>query len=87
MSGPPEHANEDLFRPLRPASGWRLLAAVVIGPFAWLVAFLVVSWLVDETRTVQIGLLAALVSFLIGLVVLLVLRAGRNRERHRHERA
>lgn len=86
MSGPPRHV-EDRFRPLRPARGWRLTAAVIIGPLAWLLAFLVVGWLVEQSSAVEIGLLIALGSFLLGLVVLLVLYAARNRERRRYERA
>jgi Flp pilus assembly protein TadB len=84
MSGPPRHA-DDLFRPLRPASGWRLVAAVILGPFAWFVAFTVVAWLVEKSDAVEIGLLITLGSFVVGLIALLVLRAGRNRERRRYD--
>lgn len=85
MSGPPHHA-DDRFRPLRPASGARLVGAIVLGPFAWFLAFVAVAWLVDETDVIEVFLLITLCSILVALVVLLMLRAGRDRERRRYER-
>jgi len=84
MSGPPRHA-KDLFRPLRPATGLRFIAAVIIGPFLWLVAFLTVAWLVDETDIVEAFLLLTFGSFVVAFLVLLLLHARRNRERRRYE--
>jgi hypothetical protein len=84
MSGPPRHA-DDLFRPLRPARGWRFIAAIILGPLAWLIVFMVTAVLVERFDAIEIGLLIALCSFLVGLVVLLVLHAARNRERRRYE--
>jgi MFS superfamily sulfate permease-like transporter len=83
MSGPRRYA-DDHFRPLRPATGRRLLAAIIFGPFAWVVVFLVISWIVDATDAIEVGLLIAFGSFLVGLAVLPVLRAGRERERRRY---
>jgi len=86
MSGPPRHA-KDLFRPLRPARGWRFTLAVIVGPLTWLLAFLMIGWLVEKFDAVEIGLLIAFGSFVVGLILLLVLHTGRNRERRRYERS
>jgi len=41
----------------------------VVGPLLWLVGLLVVGLVVKQSRAVEIGLLAALVSFLVSLAV------------------
>jgi hypothetical protein len=76
---------EERFRPLRPASGWRLLLAMVLGPVAWIVAFVIAGWLVERTSVVEIGLLVTVASFVFAAVVLSVLRLGRLREERRYE--
>ena len=70
-------------RPLRPASGPKLIAALVLGPILWLVALMVASWLLDRTDAIELGLLLAAASFVFAAVVL-VLRLGRRREERRY---
>jgi hypothetical protein len=79
---------EDRFRPLRPASGLRLIAAIVLGPVAWAVALLVAAWLIEHTDAIEIGLLVTVGSFVVSAIVLSLLRLGRLREERRYsERA
>jgi hypothetical protein len=79
---------EDRFRPLRPASGLRLIAAIVLGPVAWAVALLVAAWLIEHTDAIEIGLLVTAGSFVVSAIVLSLLRLGRLREERRYaERA
>jgi hypothetical protein len=85
MSGPPEHADEH-FRPLRPAKGVRLVTAIVLGPLIWLLAFVITSWVLENTNAIEFGVIVAVGSFLGGVLVLIALRAGRDRERRRYER-
>ena len=82
----PEDANgfEDPFRPLRPASGPKLIAALVLGPILWLVVLLVASWLLDRTNAIELGLLITAASFAFAAVVLSLLRLGRRREERRY---
>jgi hypothetical protein len=77
---------EDRFRPLRPASGPRLIAAIVLGPVAWIVALVIAAWLVDRTDAIETGLLVTVASFLVSAIVLSVLRLGRRREERRYAR-
>jgi hypothetical protein len=72
------------FQPRRPASRGRLLAAFVFGPLLWLVALAVVAWLFVNTTVIVLGLLVAAASFVVSLVVLAVLYAGRRREERRY---
>ncbi len=69
---------------MRPASGPKLIAALVLGPILWVVAFLLASWLLDRTDTIELGLLIAAASFVFAAVVLSVLRLGRSREERRY---
>lgn len=85
MSRHPEHADEH-FRPLRPAKGVRLVTAIVLGPLVWVIAFIATSAIFEQTDAIEIGLLVAMCSFVVGFVVLIVLRWGRDRERRRYER-
>jgi hypothetical protein len=78
-------AEEDLFRPLRPAKGARLVVAVVIGPIAWVIAWLVAAWLIEPTNAIEFGLLVTLGSFLFAVPVLGLLRWGRTRDERRFE--
>lgn len=77
---------QDLFQPLRPAHGVKFAAAVVIGPVAWIVAWLVAAWLIYETNAIEFGLMVTLASFLFALPVLGLLHHGRRREERRYER-
>jgi hypothetical protein len=79
---------EDRFRPLRPASGLRLIAAIALGPVAWAVALLVAAWLIEHTDAIEIGLLVTVGSFVVSAIVLSLLRLGRLPEERRYsERA
>ena len=77
-------ASVDRFRPLRPAQGWRLVAAFTLGPVAWVVALDIVAILLDHTDAIEFGLLVALASFAVSMIVLALLRAGRRREERRY---
>jgi hypothetical protein len=79
-------AERDLFEPLRPAKGTKLVLAAVIGPIAWVVAWLIAAWLIYRTDAIEFGLLVTIASFLIALPVLGLLAWGRNREERRFER-
>jgi divalent metal cation (Fe/Co/Zn/Cd) transporter len=72
------------FEPLRPVSRGRLILRLVYGPVLWLAAFTVVAWLFVSSRVIQAGLLVTVASFLIGLLVLAILRMGRRREERRY---
>lgn len=75
---------DERFRPLRPASRPKLIAAFVLGPVAWVVALLIVALVVARRDAIGIGLLVAGSSFVIAAVVLSLLRLGRLREERRH---
>jgi hypothetical protein len=79
------HGFEDPFRPLRPASRPKLIAAFVLGPILWVVALVVASWLLDRTNAIELGLLVTAASFVFAAVVLSLLRFGRQREERRYE--
>jgi uncharacterized protein DUF2530 len=85
VSRPPEHADEH-FRPLRPATGLRWIAAVILGPMVWLIAFLVTGLVFEQTDAIEGALIVTASGSAVGLVVLLVLRWARDRERRRYER-
>jgi hypothetical protein len=72
------------FRPLRPATRWRMVATAIVGPLLWVVALLVGAWLVARADVIEIGLLVAIGAFLLALPVLALLRAGRRREERRY---
>jgi membrane protein DedA with SNARE-associated domain len=75
----------DLFEPLRPASGTKLVLAAVIGPIAWVIAWMVAAWLIVHTDAIELGLLITIASFLIAVPILGLLAWGRNREERRFE--
>ncbi len=77
-------SNNVRFEPLRPVSRRRLVLAIVLGPILWLVAFTVAAWFLVSTRAIQLGLLITLASFVVGFLLLLVLRTGRLREERRY---
>jgi membrane protein DedA with SNARE-associated domain len=78
------HGFDEPFRPLRPASGPKLIAAFVLGPFLWVAALLLASWLLDRTYAIQLGLLITAASLVVSAVVLTLLRVGRRREERRY---
>ena len=81
------NADKDLFEPLRPARGTKLILAAVIGPIAWVVAWIVAAWLIVRTDAIELGLLVTIASFLIAVPILCLLAWGRNREQRRFERS
>jgi presenilin-like A22 family membrane protease len=85
MSGPQGHVDKH-FRPLRPASGVRLATAIVLGPVVWVIAFIATSAIFEQSDAIELGLLVAMGSFVVGFVVLFYLRWRRDRERRRYER-
>jgi hypothetical protein len=75
---------EDRFWPLRPASRTRRVVAIVLGPFIWLAAFAITSFVVEHTDAIAYGLLIATLSFLASTIGLSVLRWTRQREDRRY---
>jgi hypothetical protein len=78
-------AERNLFQPLRPAKGTKLVLAVVIGPVAWVFAWLVAAWLISRSDLIEFGLLVTIGSFLFAFPVLGLLTWGRTREERRFE--
>jgi membrane protein implicated in regulation of membrane protease activity len=72
------------FEPLQPASRTRLVLAIVFGPVLWLVALIVTAIVVHRSWAIELGLVVTAVSFLVALVVLTLLHAGRHREERRY---
>ena len=72
------------FEPLRPASRGRLIAGFVLGPVLWLLALIVAAWLFDYSWAIALGLLVTVASFLVSLLVLALLHAGRRRQERRY---
>jgi hypothetical protein len=79
-------AEQDLFQPLRPAKGTKLVLAAVIGPLAWVIAWLVAAYLIYRTDAIEFGLAVTIASFLIAFPVLGLLAWGRRRGERRYER-
>jgi membrane protein DedA with SNARE-associated domain len=79
-------AEEDLFQPLRPAKGTKLVLAAVIGPIAWVIAWFVAGLLIHYADVIERGLLLTIAAFLIALPILGLLAWGRRREERRFER-
>jgi hypothetical protein len=71
------------FEPLRPASRGVMTAAFIVGPLAWLVALIVVAWVLSYTSAIALGLLVAVASFLVSLLVLVLVHAARRRQERR----
>jgi hypothetical protein len=78
---------QDLFQPLRPAKGTKLVLAAVIGPIAWVIAWMVAAWLIYRNDLIEFGLLVTIASFLFAVPVLGLLAWGRTREERRFEQA
>ncbi len=75
---------DDRFRPMRTASGLRLIAAIVLGPFLWVVGLVIVAVVVNESDAIELGLLIALGSILAAVPILALVRLGRRREERRY---
>jgi hypothetical protein len=72
------------FRPLRPASGPRLILAFLLGPVLWMVAVVFGAWILEHTDAIEIGLLITAVAFVVALLVMSMLWVGRRREERRY---
>ncbi len=75
---------DDRFRPMRTASGLRLIAAIVLGPFLWVVGLVIVAMLVHKSDAIELAVLIALGSILVAVPILVVFRLGRRREERRY---
>ncbi len=75
---------DDRFRPMRTASGPRLIAAIVLGPLLWVVGLAIVALLVHRSDAIELGVLIAVGSILVAVPILLVARLGRRREERRY---
>ena len=71
------------FVPLRPASRKRMVMAIVIGPFLWLVALITVAAVLHFTSAIEFGLLIALIAAVLSTIILVLLRQGRIRQERR----
>jgi membrane protein implicated in regulation of membrane protease activity len=69
---------------MRPASGPKLIAALVFGPILWVVALMVAARLLDRTNAIELGLLVTAASVVFAAAVLSLLRLGRRREERRY---
>jgi hypothetical protein len=72
------------FQPLRPATHWRMVATAIAGPVLWLIALSVGAVLIARGRAIEVGVLVAFASFVLALLVLTLLRAGRRREERQY---
>jgi hypothetical protein len=76
---------DDRFRPLRPVSRPRLLAAFILGPVAWVIALTVGALVLEHTDAIELGAVVTFVSLVVSAIVLSLLRLGRLREERRYE--
>jgi MFS-type transporter involved in bile tolerance (Atg22 family) len=72
------------FVPLRPVPRRRLIVRAVLGPLAWLVGLLVAAIVLHRTQAIELGLLIAFLCLVVSMLVLVVVRGGRNREQRRY---
>jgi Kef-type K+ transport system membrane component KefB len=79
----PDDSERDLFQPLRPARGTKLVLAAVLGPIAWVIAWMIVAVVVNRTNAIGIGILITVASFAIAVPVLRSLAWRRDREERR----
>jgi membrane protein implicated in regulation of membrane protease activity len=79
------HRSAVRFEPIGPAPRSRLIAALVVGPILWLGALVAAAWVSAYTWAIGRGLLVTFASFVVALIVLALMRAGRRREERRYE--
>jgi membrane protein DedA with SNARE-associated domain len=72
------------FEPLRAASRRRLIAGLILGPVIWLVALMIVAYLLQDSWAIEARLLITLGAFVIAFAVLAILRQGRIRQERRY---
>ena len=68
------------FEPLRPVSRVHRLVLVLFGPVTWVVAVVVLAFVLDQRDAVEYALAVLSVSFAVGLVLLGWTRFARARE-------
>jgi hypothetical protein len=68
------------FRPMRTTPRAKRVAAILLGPVAWLAAVALVAVLVKRTTAIQIGLLVTTGSLVVAVAGLGALRFARGRE-------
>ena len=68
------------FTPLARASRAQRATVLVVGPLLWLAAVIFVGVIVDRGNAVEIGLVVALVAFVLSLLVSALARRRRLRE-------
>jgi ABC-type thiamin/hydroxymethylpyrimidine transport system permease subunit len=74
----------EAFVPLRPVTRRQLMLRAVLGPIVWIVALVVVAIVVRKTDAILLGVVVAAAGMAISVVLLALLRVGRNRERRRY---
>lgn len=72
------------FRPLGRIAPLQQILLAVAAPLLWLVALVVVAYVLEETDAIEAGLLIAAGAFVVSSIVLAALRAARLREERRH---
>jgi divalent metal cation (Fe/Co/Zn/Cd) transporter len=75
---------DDRFRPMRTASGLRLIAAIALGPLLWVAGLVIVAVLVHKSDAIELGVLIAVGSILLAVPILIVVRLARRREERRY---
>jgi membrane protein DedA with SNARE-associated domain len=75
---------DDRFRPMRTASGLRLIAAIALGPLLWVAGLVIVAVLVHKSNAIEFGVLIAVGSILVAVPILIILRLARRREERRY---
>jgi hypothetical protein len=71
------------FEALRPATHRRRVVLLLVGPLLWLAGLVVVAIVLNRRDVIEIGFLIAGVTFLVGVVLLLLARRDRIREGER----
>jgi len=72
------------FEPLRPASRGRLILGLVLGPLLWLIALVISALVFHYSWAIQLGLVVTAACFVVALLGLALLHAGRRRQERRY---
>ena len=75
---------DDRFRPMRTPSGLRLVAAIVLGPFLWVLGLEIVAVVLHRGDAIEVAVLVVAASILVAVPILLIQRLGRRREERRY---
>ena len=68
------------FKPLTHAPRPARIAVALIGPVLWLLAFIALALVADQTLAIAHGVAVAVVSFVLAVAVLIPMRRARIRE-------